>query len=518
MFRETGNTNGIATGTDSEVPLPRYKQAAQNVIQQTEKSQRQSYDFWRDVVLFPITHGIQAYGWDRQEAKNAYDTLSRLCGGDISQNDKLLDSTLRSNEPKYPITPHHTLADSQRCYRIWRDGFVFLTSENRFVKLDGYRNIAPNAFATSNAELVDLVGRKEKRLPWTSRWAPDVESVKCEIRVMEPGEDRVTKAQNLNVWRPHPALTLAEKGNLDGEPAQLFQELVLHLSRDRQDMADHLLAWLAFGLFNPAERPLWAPVLISEEKGMGKDLFMRTAAALYGVEQCSTAGKLDKLIGQFDGSIAGKMLVNVSEAVVSGTKKFEAVEAIKAYITEPRLSMELKGKDPIEMDNHARFILASNHLDGFKVDSNERRFFIVNMASKSPMPSDFYERFANAITTEAGLASIAAFLESKVPPGLPNRAPQGDMDDLQDIFEPEWLKELKNQAMEIQGPVKWKAREIQNFAQRHGVERSSPQQVKQAMADAGFSTRRQNDGDYYTNLSQVASIGTAESIQVPEQT
>jgi hypothetical protein len=87
----------------------------------------------------------------------------------------------------------------------------------------------------------------------------------------------------------------------------------------------------------------------------------------------------DQLTGRFNASLATSCVVFLDEALWAGDKKGEGV--LKALITEPRLSLEAKFRDPIMVDNRLRIIVASNEDWVVPTGMGDRRWFILDVAN-----------------------------------------------------------------------------------------------------------------------------------------
>jgi Family of unknown function (DUF5906) len=85
----------------------------------------------------------------------------------------------------------------------------------------------------------------------------------------------------------------------------------------------------------------------------------------------------DQLTGRFNASLATSCAVFLDEALWAGDKKGEGV--LKALITEPRLQLEAKFKDPIMVDNRLRIMVASNNDWMVPVGIGDRRWFVLDV-------------------------------------------------------------------------------------------------------------------------------------------
>ena len=317
-------------------------------------------------------------------------------------------------------------------YEAWRDGWAFEETGNRYWDLDAMVPILQQAWRTTNGHLrgeyIDQSGQTRKQ-SYCDRFFLDPDAQRVLATTVAPEQPLITDDRHLNLWRDYWARLNADKGEPAGSDAvRLFRELVDFLCDGRDEMIDTLLNWIGYGLFHPAERLRWSILLISDLKGAGKSLLCTTVARLYGMDNASILPGLVGLLSQFNGSVLqGKALVVVNETVDKGdSSKFGAVETLKSLITDDRISVEHKGRDRHQIDNYARFMFCSNHLDGLPFDENERRFFAIVCQAAEALDADFYAQFVELCHSEQGLADIAAWLRSNYSDELPSRPPVSD--------------------------------------------------------------------------------------------
>lgn len=307
-------------------------------------------------------------------------------------------------------------------YAKWRDRWVYIAAEERYVDLHTRQRLKAAGWGAHNAALKGWPGSlgplPEKidgaAVPWTKLWKGDPEAQRCVSSAMRPGQPQMIPTGDdvlFNEWLPPPALELAKRGSIGGA-AKNLESLVWHLCQQRSEMYWHVITWIAHGIFKPTVRPMYAVMLISETRGLGKSLLIQMLAKLYGKDMSSQLDKLEQLTGRFGGAWAGKMLVGVHEVYDGTTGRFSAMDAIKGLITDPQVSLERKGVDPVMVENHARFIFATNRRDGLPIDAAERRVFAVDSGDIPPLDDAFYAGFAEQIGREDGLADISAWLQA----------------------------------------------------------------------------------------------------------
>jgi phage/plasmid-associated DNA primase len=122
---------------------------------------------------------------------------------------------------------------------------------------------------------------------------------------------------------------------------------------------DYVMGWMAHAIQKPTELPGVALVLRGSQ-GTGKGTFAQHFGKIFG-HQFQHLVHMDHLLGKFNAHLSSALVVFADEIVWGGNKR-EAGQ-LKGIITETRRMMEAKFKDPIIVDNYARFIFAwtSNH-------------------------------------------------------------------------------------------------------------------------------------------------------------
>jgi hypothetical protein len=187
--------------------------------------------------------------------------------------------------------------------------------------------------------------------------------------VFEPGRPLELQGDMLNMFR-----------GLAIEPApgnwSLMKAHILNvLCAGRQEIFDYLIGWMAWSVQN-LDRPIGVAVALLGDQGAGKGIFVRAFGSLFG-EHFAHVANGEQLTGRFNASIGKSCLVFLDEAVWAGDKKAEGV--LKALITEPRLSLEEKFKNPITVANALRIVVASNNEWAVPAGIGDRRWLILNV-------------------------------------------------------------------------------------------------------------------------------------------
>jgi hypothetical protein len=112
--------------------------------------------------------------------------------------------------------------------------------------------------------------------------------------------------------------------------------------------------------------------LVSEAQETGKSTLLDWLKMIYGDNVAGISS--EAFASPFNSSWSGALVVALEEAKLD---KAEFLNKLKELSTAKKVSMEAKGKDRVEIDFFAKFILFSNHETNFlHIDKNQRRFWV----------------------------------------------------------------------------------------------------------------------------------------------
>ena len=159
-----------------------------------------------------------------------------------------------------------------------------------------------------------------------------------------------------------------------------------------ENALDYMKKWLAHIFQCPAELQGTAPVFIGEQ-GTGKGVLCdETLSRLCGSDKYySTANPTQECFSRFSTGLYQRVVVNIDE-----TKAKESCansEIMKRAITAPFYNHEEKGIKPIELKNCCRFIFTTNNQNPIKVESEDRRYFIVNTSSEKFADKEYFDGY-----------------------------------------------------------------------------------------------------------------------------
>ena len=140
---------------------------------------------------------------------------------------------------------------------------------------------------------------------------------------------------------------------------------------------EYLISWMAYAVQHLKE-PVGVAVAFRGAQGAGKGVVARTFGKIFGKKHFAHITNGEHLTGHFNASLGTSCAVFLDEALWAGDKKGEGI--LKALITEPRLQLEAKFRDPIMVENRLRIMVASNNDWCVPAGIGDRRWFVLDVA------------------------------------------------------------------------------------------------------------------------------------------
>jgi hypothetical protein len=153
---------------------------------------------------------------------------------------------------------------------------------------------------------------------------------------------------------------------------------------------------------------------------------------------------------EFNNELKDRKLVRLDEAESKGERK----ESYKKWLND-LIPVEAKGKDPLDVENHASFILATNIPKNVNVTHLDRRFSIPALGArnlKDVIGADETVKFQDWIKTEEFGLTFPYVVETLLENawnGLPGENPGRELED--------WEKELQGEYGEYRKHIKYGA-------------------------------------------------------------
>ena len=152
-------------------------------------------------------------------------------------------------------------------------------------------------------------------------------------------------------------------------------DMLSHLCGGDDLKMQYTLCWLAYPLQNPGAKMNTALVFHGDVHGAGKSwLFDTIMREIYGVYS-ATLGQKD-LESTYTANRSRKLYV-VFEEIFNNKQKYDQTGMMKHMITGKTMQVERKFVDSFEEENHINCVFLSNEAQPFKIEENDRRYFVV---------------------------------------------------------------------------------------------------------------------------------------------
>jgi hypothetical protein len=180
----------------------------------------------------------------------------------------------------------------------------------------------------------------------------------------------------------------------------------------------YFIQWLAHIFQRPADKPSVA-ILMKSAEGTGKGTLYKLLKKMLGVNANQVNGHY-QLTGRFNSVIAGKLLIFGDEVDLTSKAVFDKVKGI---ISEPTISLELKGIDAEPIPNFARFIFAGNHSQILRAGTRERRFLVLEPSSHKVDNKKYFQDLNELIDGDGAAYFLKYLLNVDIRSFNPYKAP-----------------------------------------------------------------------------------------------
>lgn len=196
----------------------------------------------------------------------------------------------------------------------------------------------------------------------------------------------------------------------DITPFNLHLAKVLPDERDRQILLSYMAACVQYKGY----KFQWAP-LLQGVVGNGKTLFTRCVAYAIGDRYTHMPPALE-ISEKFNAWLFNTLFIGVEDIYVP-SNKMEMIETLKPMITNKRLARRAMNTDQAMHNICCNFMFNSNHKDGIKDATKDRRYCVFYSAQQEKidlirdgMDGDYFSELYKWLDHDEGYAKVAQFL------------------------------------------------------------------------------------------------------------
>ena len=196
-------------------------------------------------------------------------------------------------------------------------------------------------------------------------------------------EQETTKRANKFIYHPkHPTgiieidnITYANRfraPNIIGKnlPIDHWEEQLNYMFGEDADFVEQYFGYI---FQNMGDKAMWAPLWISEQRGIGKNWITLLMSKAMGMHNSRPNLKYKNVVSSFPDWIIGCQFAVINEIFIKNKHdvKMEMSEEIKDLITEPFIHIEQKFRRSFDYFNTCNFVLISNHENCMYVNNEE---------------------------------------------------------------------------------------------------------------------------------------------------
>lgn len=209
----------------------------------------------------------------------------------------------------------------------------------------------------------------------------------------------INYSKRYNLWRG-----FAFKPDSSGKFDLFLEHVKNNICNGDPNLYAWLMAWLA-DLFQKPARKLGTAFVMRGPMGIGKGVFANIIGKLLGIHYMPIT-QSSQLTGKFNGHMADKLLMFVDEGWWSDEKNGAGI--LRALITEGNVTIEMKGRDAVTIQNFTRFMIAANADWVVPLGmGDERRFVITDVGTAHQRDAVYF----NAITEQMANGGYEALLD-----------------------------------------------------------------------------------------------------------
>lgn len=248
--------------------------------------------------------------------------------------------------------------------------YVFMTATGEFIHKNTKARMGPRAFDVKHTRdtPLDHDGNEQLASNYTRNKIECVEDV---MYVPSFGEifEHVGLTY-LNSYRPN---RLKAK-KIQSDVVSRIEGHIAHLLPDLHEQ-EIVKYYLAHNVQHPGKKIHWA-IVLQGVQGDGKSLLAELMQLVMGYQNVRLLN-VQELESKFTGWAAGQCMTFIEELKLDNYKKYEVVNNIKPYISNPSVSMTEKGRDPRTVLNTTNYFCLTNFKDAIPIDDSDRRWCVL---------------------------------------------------------------------------------------------------------------------------------------------
>ena len=322
-----------------------------------------------------------------------------------------MKDTSKIIEPVYREGYQMLSADEQ--IKLFK-GCVYIAETNRIFTPNGsmLKSDQFNAMYGGYSFVVDQEGEKTTKKAWEAFTESQVlHNPKVDSMTFRPDLKPCSIVES-DGWRYVNTYVPIDVPMVEGDVTPFMTHLRKVLPDERDQTI--LLSYMASCIQYKGYKIQWAP-LLQGVVGNGKTLFTRCVAYAIGDRYTHMPPALE-ISEKFNAWLFNTLFIGVEDIYVP-SNKMEMIETLKPMITNKRLARRAMNTDQAMHNICCNFMFNSNHKDGIKDATKDRRYCVFYSAQQEKcdlvrdgMTGSYFSNLYDWLDNDAGYAKVASFL------------------------------------------------------------------------------------------------------------
>lgn len=249
------------------------------------------------------------------------------------------------------------------------EDYVFITATGEYMHRETKTTMGPRAFDVKHSRYtpVDGEGNPQRATSYVDNRIECVHSGMYAPMFADIfAHDGV---EYFNTYKPN---TLERKPS--GAVVDMVKKHIAHLLPDPVEQ-QLVINYLAHNVQFPGVKIQWA-MMLQGVQGDGKSFFAEMMQRVMGQSNCSIVSA-EVLDDKYTAWSEGTCMVFFEELKLDNFKKYETINKLKPFITNPTVSVRKMYRDPYEAINTVNYFALTNYKDALPIDDTDRRYCVL---------------------------------------------------------------------------------------------------------------------------------------------
>lgn len=260
----------------------------------------------------------------------------------------------------------------------WAEGWYYVYGESAFVHAETNRMLTKDGFDALFMHAMGLT------VGFTASGQPIMSASTAALTVWDmqkvygtrfrPGGDELLQIEGVTYVNSYRRAVIPDDGYRGSRGVKLMKRLLNDLYPDARHQS-MILDFMAHAYRFPAKKLTYA-LLLKGANQEGKTLLFRLLRRMLGARNCTTvlSAQLKK---EFNDFIDGKLLCCIEEIKLSGRDGADALNNLKAPISNEDIGVEGKGTKVRDIENYANWMVFTNFEDAVPIEDDDSRWLIL---------------------------------------------------------------------------------------------------------------------------------------------